>query len=49
MTMVWTHPKTGRQQTAYTNASVDTAWTREKEKRNCWMKAIFDETVQTGE
>jgi len=49
MTMVWTHPKTGTQQRAYTNASVDTAWTWEKGKRNCSMKAIFDEIVQTGE
>ena len=49
MTMVWTHPETGRQQTAYTNASVDTAWTWEKGKRNHWMKAIFYEIVQRGE
>jgi hypothetical protein len=28
---------------------VDTAWTCEKGKRNRWMKAVFDEIVQTGE
>jgi hypothetical protein len=47
--MVWAYPKTGSEQTAYTNASVDTAWTCEKGKRNRWMKAVFDEIVQTGE
>jgi hypothetical protein len=46
MTMVWTLPKTGRQHTVYTNASVDIVWTREKGKRNCWMKAVCEETVQ---
>lgn len=46
--MVQTHPKTCRQQTVYTNASVDTAWTWEEGKRNCWMKEICDEIVQTG-